>query len=90
MADRIEAGFSLNKRAKRDENKSDWHHVQGCHRFRDIRLQLSQLGFGEKLFFTYTNETVYILHSYSKILVSWREIKSFVFGIFRPFQNDIY
>ena len=40
-ADRIEAEFSLKKRAEITENKSSWHHARWYHRFRDIRLQFS-------------------------------------------------
>ena len=40
-ANRIEAGVSLNKRAKRAENKSDCHHARS--RFWDIRLQFTSV-----------------------------------------------
>ena len=37
-ANLIEAGFSLNIRAKQSENKFDWHHAYSYYRFRYIQL----------------------------------------------------
>ena len=41
--DRIEAGFSLNNRAKRVENRSGWHHARSYRRLRYIRLQFKSV-----------------------------------------------
>ena len=96
-ADRIEAGFSLNKRVKRAENKSDWHHARSNHRFRDIWLQFTPVKLMWKTFFlvffpSFSRTRMKLFRflfiykkMYSKILFSLREIKGFVFRIFRPF-----
>ena len=63
-------------------------------------FNLRQLGLCEKLFLAFfqcfscrLTKLLCVLNilekNYSKILISSREIKSFLFRIFRSFQNDI-
>ena len=66
-AARIEAEFSLYKKAKRAENKAGRHHARSYHRFREIRLQFTSVRLLIKkcfscissILFTYTNKDVY-------------------------------
>ena len=65
-AGRIEAEFSLNKRAKRAENKPNWRHARSKNHFSDIRLQLSQT-YRKKLFSLYFFNVFYNIEAFKEL-----------------------